>query len=214
MTGDGTTTEAQPEEGRPRARNRWGQGERLRTEILDSAGQLLGELGSVEGLTLRGVARRAGIAPASIYAHFADKSELVDALIDYEYTLLGDRMREAEEQATADPVERLRARLHAFCLYSLTNPGHYRVIFGVRLRREQQHARSTARSVLDSLASGLEACEQAGVVLRLPPERAALVLLMGAHGRVAISHSRIEDAAEPKVLEFVDELISLVMRDG
>ncbi|ELS51130.1 TetR/AcrR family transcriptional regulator [Streptomyces viridochromogenes] len=57
---------------RPRVRNRWGQGDRLRDEVLAAAGRLLGELGGVEGLTLRGVAGAVGVAPSSIYAHFAD----------------------------------------------------------------------------------------------------------------------------------------------
>ena len=68
-----------------RVRNPWGQGERLRTEILLAAGDLLGDLGTVDGLTLRGVARQAGIAPASIYAHFPDRSALIAALLEHEY---------------------------------------------------------------------------------------------------------------------------------
>jgi AcrR family transcriptional regulator len=194
----------------PRARNRWGQGERLRTEILAAAGQLLGELGTVDGLTLRGVARRVGIAPASIYAHFPDKSRLMDGLVEYEYERLTGLMREAAGQVdSADALGRLRAQLHAFCRYSLENPGHYRVIFGLRLQRPDQQ-RSSARTLVDLLSAGLLACERDGARLRLPVERAAIVLVVGAHGRVAISHVRSETEAEGQVFGFVDELVSLV----
>jgi AcrR family transcriptional regulator len=192
----------------PRTRNPWGQGDRLRTEILVAAGQLLGELGTVDGLTLRGVARLVGIAPASIYAHFSDKSGLIDALVEYEY----DRMVNLMAAAAADAVnamDRLRAQVHAFCRYSMENPGHYRVIFGLRMRRSE-HERSSARSLVDLLSAALLACERDGARLRLPADRAAIVLVVGAHGRVAISDARVEDEAESLVFAFVDELVSLV----
>lgn len=217
---------------RARTRNPWGQGERLRAEILAAAGQLLGELGSVDGLTLRGVARQVGIAPASIYAHFSDKSGLVTALLEHEYGELLARMNAAADEvgvealgagadgvgvgvAVGSPadleVARLRARLHGFCRYSLENPGHYRLLFGMKLRRDP--SRPSARLLLDSLADSLHACEAAGRGLRLPAERAAIVLLVSAHGRVAIYHDRAEGGEGQQVLEFADELLWLVFED-
>jgi AcrR family transcriptional regulator len=199
-----------------RARNRWGQGDRLRTEILVAAGQLLGELGTVDGLTLRGVARHVGIAPASIYAHFPDKSGLVAALVEYEYQRLVELMRRAEAaESDGDPLGRLRAQLHTFCHYSLANPGSYRLIFVLR-PQEDDDRRTSAHTLVDRLAGGLLACEAAGARLRLPAERAAIVLVVGAHGRVAISHVRSVTAtssptdAERQVFGFVDDLLSLV----
>lgn len=212
---------------RARTRNPWGQGDRLRAEILAAAGHLLGELGSVDGLTLRGVARQVGIAPASIYAHFSDKSGLVAALLEHEYQELLARMNAAADEvgvevgvegasagagSAADlEVARLRARLHGFCRYSLENPGHYRVLFGLKLRRDPR--RTSARLLLDSLADSLHACEAAGRRLRLPAERAAIVLLVSAHGRVAIYHDRDEGGEGQQVLEFADELLWLVFED-
>jgi hypothetical protein len=103
-------------------------------------------------------------------------------------------------------VDRLRAQLHAFCRYALANPGHYRVMFGLRSSRSKQP--SPARALISSLTQGLDACQEAGARLRLPAERAAIVLVVGTHGRVAISHTRTED--EQRVFDFADELFSLV----
>ena len=186
-----------------RVRNPWGQGERLRTEILVAAGDLLGDLGTVDGLTLRGVARQAGIAPASIYAHFPDRSALIAALLEHEYLRVVELLRQAGEQP-GDALSRLRSQLHAFCRYSMANPGTYRLIFGAR--RPDQPV--SARTLVDQLAAGLLACEREGAALRLPAERAAIVLVVGAHGRVAISHTRAD--GEAQVLAFVDELLTLV----
>lgn len=190
-----------------RVRNRWGQGDRLRGEILAAAGQLLGELGSVEGLTVRGVARRAGIAPAGIYAHFADKTALVDAILDHEYERLVDALTTADGP---DPVTALRAKLAAFCRYAMANPGLYRLLFGRAPRTATGHKGSL---LLGSLTDALHACEQAGHRLRLPAERAAIVLLVGTHGRAAIQQDRSEMERIDLVLGFADELLSLVFDD-
>ncbi len=195
VTDGGASRKAVPAMGatRSRTRNRWGQGERLRAEVLEAAARLLGELGTVEGLSLRGVAREVGVAPASLYAHFADKSALIDALLDYEHERLVGLLREAGAAVDeADPIGRVRAQLHAFCRFSLANPGLYRVMFGARLGQPV----SPARALVETLTDSLRACEVAGARLRLPVERAAIVLTVGTHGRVAISQARSGDHAE------------------
>ena len=203
---EGTTGSRRGRGADARIRNPWGQGDRLRGDILAAAALLLGELGTVEGLTLRGVARRAGVAPASIYAHFTDKSALIDALLAHEFEQIVDLMKEAEAQTgPADPVGRVRSQLYAFCRYSLASPGHYRMMFG-----SHPGQRNYARTLVDRLATTLSENQDAGARLRLPADRAAIVLLVGAHGRVAISHAQSEADTEEKVLQFVDELVGLV----
>jgi AcrR family transcriptional regulator len=210
VTGESANRNAEPAicGVRSRARNPWGQGERLRAEVLEAAARLLGELGTVEGLSLRGVAREVGVAPASLYGHFADKSALIDALLEYVHEQLVVLLREAGAAVDeGDPVGRVRAQLHAFCRFSLANPGHYRMMF-------VSQPGSPARALVESLTDGLRACEGVGERLRLPAERAAVVLIVGTHGRVAISQARVADDAEAAVVEFVDELLSLVFESA
>jgi TetR/AcrR family transcriptional regulator, tetracycline repressor protein len=47
--------------------------------VLDAATDLLGERGTV---TMRAVAQRLGVAPNALYSHVADKTELVDGVLD------------------------------------------------------------------------------------------------------------------------------------
>jgi AcrR family transcriptional regulator len=213
MTGKDASGAAKSSAGatRRRVRNPWGHGERLRTEILEGASRLLRELGTEDGFTLRGVAREVGIAPASIYGHFRDKSELIDAVLNNEYDRLISLMLESQATVDAtDPLGRLRAQLHAFCRYSMANPGHYRVMFGVRF---DERGRAPLWRVIGELTAALTACELAGAQLRLPAERAAVTLLLGAHGTVALTHAHPVKDAEALVLHHVDELLSLVF-DG
>jgi AcrR family transcriptional regulator len=94
---------------------------------------MLGELGSEEALSLRAVAREVGIAAPSVYRHFSDKAELVRAVLAGEYEQLARCMAEAGRAADpSDPMAGLRAQLHAYCSYAMDNPGHYRLMFGIR----------------------------------------------------------------------------------
>jgi AcrR family transcriptional regulator len=197
-----------------RTRNPWGQGEKLRVEILAAAARLLSELGSEEGLSIRGVARAVGIAPASIYQHFADKAELVRGLVNYDYELLGKQMREADESVPADdPVARLRAQMGAYCQFAIDNPGHYRLIYNNR-ERGGEPAKSPLGRIVLRIATALERCEEAGHELRQPARRAAITVFVGAHGRVALYHAAPEAGeGAAGIHSFVDDLISLVFAD-
>jgi AcrR family transcriptional regulator len=190
-----------------RVRNPWGQGERLRLEILEAAARLLSELGGEQGLTIRGVARAAGIAPASIYQHFADKTALVKGLVDYDYEQLTVAMTAADEQCPADAVlDRVRAQMKAYCRFALDSPGHYRLM----LNNRPVSRTGPLIGVLKQMTEAFDRCARAGVKLRVPPKRAAVMVFVGTHGRVALWHATEDPSQEPLVLEFVDELVSLV----
>lgn len=66
------------------AHQRRGPGNRagLTAVRISAAARALIEQEGVESLTMRGLAGVLGVAPNSIYSHFADKSALVDAVLD------------------------------------------------------------------------------------------------------------------------------------
>ena len=71
-----------------RARARRGEGEHLREEILEAATRLVAETGSVDAVSMRMIADAVGVSPPSLYLHFADKSELVFACCDAQFSRL------------------------------------------------------------------------------------------------------------------------------
>jgi AcrR family transcriptional regulator len=192
-----------------RARNPRGQGDRLRLEILEGAARLLSELGGEEGLTIRGVARAAGISPAAIYQHFADKSALVKGLIEYDYEQISQAMAKADESCEQDAVlERVRAQVRTYCQFVVDNPGHYRLL----INHQPLTAPRTGPMIdlVTKVAKAFERCEQAGVRLRMPPRRAAVLVFTAAHGRVALWHASGDHAAVEALVDFVDEVVWLV----
>ncbi len=59
----------------------WGDADARRRDILESAAVLL-EQGGYPALTMRAVAVGAGVSPGTIYHHFADKEQVVAALME------------------------------------------------------------------------------------------------------------------------------------
>lgn len=71
-------------------------------ELLDAAMQLVGPHRSVASLSLREIAREAGIAPNSFYRHFRDVDELATALINRAGSELRQIIGEARQRASTE----------------------------------------------------------------------------------------------------------------
>lgn len=78
----------------------------LRSTLLREAESVLAERG-IEGLSLRELARAAGVSNSAPRRHFADKTALLDALAEEGYERLGRRLDEALEAAEGDFTQRL-----------------------------------------------------------------------------------------------------------
>src|SRR5919197_75475 len=193
---------------RTRRRNPRGQGTRLREEILAAAVQLVGRLGSIDALSLRAVAREAGITPMSIYAHFESKEELVWELLDVEFAALAERLAAAENQAQ-DPVARLRARCLQYVRFGLERPGHFVVLFGTAGRPtppEVTPHQLPGWPAFAGFIAAIETCVAAGSAPQLDPRAAALRLWVALHGMTVLRVSKT-GFPWPPVEGLVDELL-------
>jgi AcrR family transcriptional regulator len=120
-----TVATSKPLAGR-RVRSPRGGGEQLRAEIVAAAKELLAAANSVDDVSIRAVADAVGVTPPSIYLHFADKNELVAAVVADVFTELDAAMLEAGA-AAALPLERLRAYGLAYVRFAVSHPEHYRL---------------------------------------------------------------------------------------
>jgi AcrR family transcriptional regulator len=111
-----------------RTRNPRGSGTRLRDEIVDAAIALIDEADDPAALTLRGIARRAGITAPSIYPHFADLAAIITAVLATSFDELGDAVQAALD-GQDDPGSALIAAGRAYVRFAWEHPARYRLMF-------------------------------------------------------------------------------------
>jgi AcrR family transcriptional regulator len=116
-----------------RARNRRGEGTRLRSELIEAARRLLTAAAQESDVTIRAVTREAGAAPQSFYLQFATLDELLQEVYRLEFGLQLEVLTAALDGAP-DPVTALRALCRAYCDYARQYPGRYRAMTGLRGR--------------------------------------------------------------------------------
>lgn len=97
----------------------------LRAALLSAARALLDE-GGVPGVSLREVARRAGVTPAACYRHFADKEALLTALAVQGFEEFAQELASAREGA-AEPFAEMGI---AYVAFAVQRPGMFRLMFG------------------------------------------------------------------------------------
>jgi AcrR family transcriptional regulator len=139
-----------PSKGRRAPRKRSYHHNDLRRALMDAAVELVQEDDAV-AMTLREVARRAGVTHAAPYHHFASKDALVAAIALDGYEKLYAMQVAAADAAGADAVERLRALGVAYVEFALAHPGHFRIMFRMGVAdwtRDSRLAEAAQRSML------------------------------------------------------------------
>ncbi|WP_405638011.1 TetR/AcrR family transcriptional regulator [Streptomyces sp. NBC_00056] len=109
----------------PQASSSYHHGD-LRAACLRAARELLEEDGSA-GLSLRAVARRAGVSATAPYRHYADRDALVSAVAAEGYRELAEDLAAAHPAPTT-PTE-LSAVAVAYVRFALDRPAMFRVMF-------------------------------------------------------------------------------------
>jgi AcrR family transcriptional regulator len=104
------------------------------SRALVAAGRRILEAEGPTALSLRAVAREAGVSPAAPYHHFKDKSELLDAVADEGWRELGDAMAKGRG-ANADSKLALSEIGVAYVCFARKNPALYRLMYHAACNR-------------------------------------------------------------------------------
>jgi AcrR family transcriptional regulator len=98
----------------------------LGAALVRAAGKIIEKEG-VEALSLRAVARRAGVSHNAPYRHFAQREALLAALAAEGFEQLGAAQRKAAQAGG------LRAMGEAYVHFALEHPQRFRLMFGGRI---------------------------------------------------------------------------------
>ena len=141
--------------------SRWREARRrsAREAIVEAAWALVAEEG-LAGLSLRDLARRAGITTPTVYAYFGSKNAIYDAMFGQAAAELADTM--AAPYDGQDPRELLVAGVQRFFDFCTSNLPRYQLLFQRTLPGFDPSPRSYAPAVR-ALAGAREALARNGV---------------------------------------------------
>ena len=186
----------------------------LRRALVARALELL-RTGGAEALTLRAVARAAGVSQAAPYRHFADRRALVAAVAEEGFRQLVDAMTQAMGQAMAAGNMRLAFREVgvAYVRFALEHDAQYRVMFGAEVANNEDlpALRAQSRGVLEGVARAVAGLQQAGLVGPGDPHTMAAALWAALHGLVMLQLDGQTLGIVPSHEALVDETLRLVM---
>ena len=203
----GTAMMGKATEVRQRARSPQGEGPRLRQELMEAADRLLARTGDEAGLTLRAVAREAGVAAPSVYLHFASKQELLRAVKLEHFAEFG-RALETAAAAAEGPAAKLRAGCLAYCRFAVEQPGAYRAMFGNTSSgfADEGWEEVPGADTFAILTGAIAANMASGTALPGDPQHVATLVWAALHGIVSLRLT-VPMFPWPPVEELVDAVL-------
>ena len=127
------------------------QKEKSRRSLVEAAFSLLSAERSFASLSLREVAREAGIAPTSFYRHFRDVDELGLTMVDESGLMLRQLMRQAR-QRIAKGGSVIRTSVSTFMEFIGNNPNAFRLLLRERSGTSAAFRAAVAREIQHFIA--------------------------------------------------------------
>jgi AcrR family transcriptional regulator len=156
-------------------------------------------VGAGEPLSLREVARRAGVSATAVYRHFPDKEALLSAVARAGLARLGTAQHAAYDSAGGGPAG-FNATGIAYVRFALANPALFRLIFAQPLRADLEQE-SSGDDALTFLLANAVALAPPGIDARVFALRAwsvehglAMLMLDGAVPADDATIARVVDA--------------------
>lgn len=158
----------------------------LRRALLDAALEQVREEGAA-ALSLREVARRAGVTHAAPYRHFASKEALVAAVAEEGFRTMRETLVGALDPA-AGPGENLGRIGVAYVRFAVGHPSHFRVMYGTGQGDPASfpEMEEAGRGAFDVLVTTVEAGVRAGELRDEPIPSLSLAAWSIVHGLASL----------------------------
>jgi AcrR family transcriptional regulator len=154
---------------------------RLRAVLLAEAERTLREHG-VERLSLRDLARQAGVSHAAPRRHFADRQTLLDALAETGFTRLGNEVRAAIDGAGEDQPARLRAAATAYVRFAAHDSALLELMFTAKNAEPSPALGESSARLFATFDDLIRQAQQADVLPPGDPERLRLLFAATLQG--------------------------------
>ncbi|MEO0497113.1 MAG: TetR/AcrR family transcriptional regulator [Pseudomonadota bacterium] len=177
----------------------------LRAQLLAAVRELVEERGS-ENFSIAEAARKAGVSSAAPYRHFADKDEILKAVVLEAMNDMTTSMKAAVIPHPVGSIERVNALGKHYIDFARSHPGMFRLVFGLSESHEDDEelagkGAATFRIVINAVADYL------GIPQDHPDaKKRAYILWTVVHGH---SWLTIDGKAKQQGIEFpLSDLLS------
>ena len=130
----------------------------LKNALIKAGVEILADEG-LGGLSLRKVAKQAGVSHAAPYSHFADKQALIAAISTEGFKQLYIQIESVIEAHQADPETLLIETAWAYVQFALNAPDRFKLMFSSVLEKEKEYlefVEISQQSFLPSLLLSLD----------------------------------------------------------
>jgi AcrR family transcriptional regulator len=180
----------------------------LRTALLDQAEIVLRKRG-IDALSLRELAREAGVSHGAPRRHFADRRALLDALAERGYLRLAEQMRSAAGRAKGDYAGVLRAAGAAYVSFAVREPALVDLMFAAKVDSPSEVVRDAAERLFATMTEIGTMGVEAGAFDAHDAGRLTLVLSATVQGIATIVASGRITVAQGEAL--IDDAITLFL---
>lgn len=154
----------------------------LKNALLDASERLLVEQG-VDAISLRKVARRAGVSHTAPYRHFSNKATLLRALAMRGFAALNRELADAGVRNLPGPEQQLVEISVAYVAFALANREMHRLMFGGVVDADSDPGFLQAARVVDELlVEIIHTGSVVGVFRERDATELALVVWTSMHG--------------------------------
>ncbi|MBN1449448.1 MAG: TetR/AcrR family transcriptional regulator [Anaerolineales bacterium] len=182
----------------------------LKNALIKAGTEILGSEG-LGGLSLRKVAKQAGVSHAAPYAHFRDKQALIGAISTEGFKQLYSQIEAVKETYQTNPETLLIEAAWAYVQFALNTPDRFKLMFSSVLDKEKAYpdfveaSQKNFRQVVEIV----EVCQGAEILKSGDSDLIALSLWGTVHGFISlllegqISHTVLEKAPLKDILVYI-----------
>ena len=179
----------------------------LKNALIKAGVKILAKEG-VSGLSLRKVAKQAGVSHAAPYSHFADKQALIAAISTEGFKQLYKQIASVRE-AHQDPSTLLLETARAYIQFATNEPDRFKLMFSSVLEKEKKYPEFVAASQenFHQLVEVVEVCQRAGLLKPGSPDLMAVSVWSSVHGMIMlilegqVSHTVLDKNAIDDILK-------------
>jgi len=180
----------------------------LRAALLDAAERSVEELG-VEQLSLRELARAAGVSHAAPRSHFPDRQALLDALAERGFERLAAGLGDAYAGSGPEFEARLRAVAVAYVAFASRSPVLLDLMYATKPAGDAPGPQAAAAGAMSVVRGLIEEGIASGVLAAQDPDHYAFLLFSWVRGIAALVTSGTvgPDAADGLIADAVATFI-------